>query len=76
MPWSMAPAQEETQRRVSEMLRNMIEHIRAEVGPIAQLARLVSTNKLPKSRSGKTLRSSIRAIVENAANEIKGEYST
>lgn len=54
-----------------DMLRSINEHIRAEVGPIAQLAGLVQSAKLPKTRSGKTLRRSIRAIVENAANGVK-----
>ncbi|PWN46517.1 acetyl-CoA synthetase-like protein [Violaceomyces palustris] len=50
-----------------EMLRRINEHIRTEMGPIAQLGGLVETTKLPKTRSGKTLRRTIRAIVENSA---------
>ncbi|CAO1618722.1 unnamed protein product [Parajaminaea phylloscopi] len=57
--------------QAAEMLKSINEHVRAEVGPIAQLAGLVITAKLPKTRSGKTLRRSIRAIVENVANNVK-----
>lgn len=51
----------------AEMLKSINEHLRTEVGPIAQLSGLVSTAKMPKTRSGKTLRRTIRALVENAA---------
>lgn len=55
------------------MLADINGHVRAEVGPIAQLSGIVVTEKLPKTKSGKTLRRSIRAMVENAANGVKGE---
>lgn len=52
---------------VAAMLKSINDHIRQEIGPIATLGGLVATNKLPKTRSGKTLRKTVRAIVENAA---------
>ncbi|PWN30727.1 acetyl-CoA synthetase-like protein [Jaminaea rosea] len=55
--------------QASEMLSSINQHIRADIGPIAQLSAIVLVAKLPKTRSGKTLRRSIRAIVENAARK-------
>lgn len=49
-----------------EMLKSINSHIRTEIGPIAQLSGLVITAKLPKTRSGKTLRKTVRVIVEKA----------
>ena len=50
------------------MLKDINDHVRKEMGPIAQLGGLVIASKLPKTRSGKTLRRSVRAIVENVAD--------
>lgn len=49
------------------MLKSINEHVRKEMGPIAQLSGLIEATKLPKTRSGKTLRRSLRQAVENAA---------
>lgn len=49
------------------MLKRINEHVRNEMGPIAQLSGLIEAQKLPKTRSGKTLRRSLRQAVENAA---------
>ncbi|TKY90591.1 hypothetical protein EX895_000589 [Sporisorium graminicola] len=50
-----------------QMLKSINEHVRKEMGPIAQLSGLIEAQKLPKTRSGKTLRRSLRQAVENAA---------
>jgi len=50
-----------------EILAAINKHVREELGPIAQLSGLVLVSKLPKTRSGKTLRRSVRAMVENSA---------
>lgn len=55
-------------KRALAMLDSINQHVRKEVGPIAQLSGLVLTYKLPKTRSGKTLRKTVRAIVEQAAS--------
>lgn len=49
-----------------KILQSINQHVRKEVGPIAQLSGLVITEKLPKTRSGKTLRKTVRVIVEQA----------
>lgn len=56
-----------TPDQASQMLTSINQSIRKEIGGIAQLDAIVIAAKLPKTRSGKTLRRSIRAMVENAA---------
>ncbi len=55
------------------MLKSINDHVRKEMGPIAQLSGLIEAQKLPKTRSGKTLRRSLRQAVENAAAGKRGE---
>ncbi len=54
-------------KSAKQMLKNINDHVRKEMGPIAQLSGLIEAQKLPKTRSGKTLRRSLRQAVENAA---------
>lgn len=56
------------------MLKSINDHVRKEMGPIAQLSGLIEAQKLPKTRSGKTLRRSLRQAVENAAAGKRSEY--
>lgn len=53
--------------KAKEILNSINSHVRAELGPIAQLSAVVIVQKLPKTRSGKTLRRSVRAMAENSA---------
>lgn len=65
-----AGAEEATSSEATgKMLQSINMHIRREVGPIAQLSGLVVTAKLPKTRSGKTLRKTVRVIVEQAQSQ-------
>ncbi|CCF54093.1 related to acetyl coenzyme A synthetase / conserved uncharacterized protein (N-terminal fragment) [Ustilago hordei] len=57
---------------VKGMLKSINDHVRKEMGPIAQLSGLIEAQKLPKTRSGKTLRRSLRQAVENAASGKRG----
>lgn len=52
--------------RSSLLLKEINEFVRKEIGPIAALGRVVPVDKVPRTRSGKTLRRVLRAIVENA----------
>ncbi|CAO1629154.1 unnamed protein product [Sympodiomycopsis kandeliae] len=57
----------------SELLKTINDHIRKEIGPIAQLTGLVLVQKLPKTRSGKTLRRTVRAMVDDLIEGRKGD---
>ena len=66
-PFALVVARQGAPQETAEMLKSINQHVRTEVGAIAQLSALVLTAKLPKTRSGKTLRKTVRAIVENAS---------
>jgi propionyl-CoA synthetase len=66
-PFALVVARQGAPKDTGAMLQSINKHVREEVGPIAQLSGIVRTDKLPKTRSGKTLRKTVRAIVENAS---------
>lgn len=47
-----------------EIVRELVQMIRAQVGPVASFKRAVVVPRLPKTRSGKILRSTIRKIAD------------
>ncbi|PWN42579.1 acetyl-CoA synthetase-like protein [Ceraceosorus guamensis] len=74
VPFALVVARSDRKEQdVEAILKNVNEHLRAEVGPIAQLGALVLTSALPKTRSGKTLRKVVRVVTEQAA---EGKSST
>jgi acetyl-CoA synthetase len=58
-----------------EMKKDLVNHIRKEIGPIASPDKLHFTDALPKTRSGKIMRRILRKIAEGAINEL-GDTST
>ena len=63
-PPSASPSEE-------RLLKEVNDHVRTEIGPIAALRGVVVVDKVPRTRSGKTLRRVVRAVVENA---VWGEF--
>ncbi|KAG0643744.1 hypothetical protein HOY80DRAFT_1133649 [Tuber brumale] len=64
-PCSSSPPSEEG------LLEEVNGCVRTEIGPIAVLRGVVVVDKVPRTRSGKTLRRVVRAVVENA---VRGEF--
>ena len=58
-----------------DMKKDLINHIRKEIGPIASPDKLHFADALPKTRSGKIMRRILRKIAEGAINEL-GDTST
>ncbi|MFH1122819.1 MAG: acetyl-coenzyme A synthetase, partial [Pseudomonadota bacterium] len=58
-----------------EMKKELINHVRKEIGPIASPDKLHFTDGLPKTRSGKIMRRILRKIAEGAVKEL-GDTST
>jgi len=58
-----------------ELRKELIKHVRSEIGPIATPDKLQFTPALPKTRSGKIMRRILRKIAENAIDQI-GDTST
>jgi acetyl-CoA synthetase len=58
-----------------DMKKELVAHIRKEIGPIASPDKLHFTDALPKTRSGKIMRRILRKIAEGAITEL-GDTST
>ncbi|MGE5840889.1 MAG: acetate--CoA ligase, partial [Deltaproteobacteria bacterium] len=58
-----------------DMKKDLVNHIRKEIGPIASPDKLHFADALPKTRSGKIMRRILRKIAEGAINEL-GDTST
>ena len=58
-----------------ELLKELVAHVRKEIGPIASPDFLQWAPGLPKTRSGKIMRRILRKIAENAPDQL-GDTST
>jgi acetyl-CoA synthetase len=58
-----------------ELRKELVKHVRAEIGPIAAPDKLQFAPALPKTRSGKIMRRILRKIAENATDQI-GDTTT
>ncbi|TDK22979.1 acetate--CoA ligase [Luteimonas aestuarii] len=58
-----------------ELLKELVQHVRKEIGPIASPDFLQWAPGLPKTRSGKIMRRILRKIAENAPDQL-GDTST
>lgn len=54
-------------QNLSEIEAQCVERIRDQIGPIAALRTILTVNKLPKTRSGKILRSTMQKIADHEA---------
>jgi len=60
------------EREQEQVLQEIRQKVRDEVGPIATLKELVSVAVLPKTRSGKVLRKNIRGLVDGFEIPVPG----
>jgi acetyl-CoA synthetase len=58
-----------------ELKKELVTHVRKEIGPIASPDKLHFADALPKTRSGKIMRRILRKIAEGAVDEL-GDTST
>ncbi|HEJ82963.1 MAG TPA: acetate--CoA ligase [Desulfobacteraceae bacterium] len=58
-----------------DLRKELVQHVRKEIGPIASPDKLHFTDALPKTRSGKIMRRILRKIAEGAIDEL-GDTST
>ncbi len=58
-----------------ELKKELIKHVRSEIGPIAAPERIQFAPALPKTRSGKIMRRILRKIAENATDNL-GDITT
>jgi acetyl-CoA synthetase len=58
-----------------ELKKELVAHVRKEIGPIAAPDKIQFAPGLPKTRSGKIMRRILRKIAENQSEQI-GDVST
>jgi acetyl-CoA synthetase len=58
-----------------ELKKELIKHVRKEIGPIAQPDKIQFADALPKTRSGKIMRRILRKIAENETDKL-GDVTT
>jgi len=58
-----------------ELKKELVKHVRKEIGPIASPDKLHFTDALPKTRSGKIMRRILRKIAEGQIDQL-GDTST
>ncbi len=58
-----------------ELKKDLVNHVRKEIGPIAAPDKIQFAPALPKTRSGKIMRRILRKIAENQVDQI-GDTST
>jgi len=58
-----------------ELRKELVKHVRKEIGPIAAPDKVQFASALPKTRSGKIMRRILRKIAKNAADQI-GDTTT
>jgi acetyl-CoA synthetase len=58
-----------------ELKKELVKHVRKEIGPIAQPDKIQFADALPKTRSGKIMRRILRKIAENETDKL-GDTST
>jgi len=58
-----------------ELKKELVQHVRKEIGPIASPDKLHFTDALPKTRSGKIMRRILRKIAEGQVDQL-GDIST
>jgi acetyl-CoA synthetase len=61
--------------KTDDLIKELILHVRKEIGPIAQPEVIQFADSLPKTRSGKIMRRILRKIAEGATGEL-GDTST
>lgn len=54
-------------RPAIDLARELVERVRAQVGPVANFKQVVVVARLPKTRSGKVLRKTMRLIADGDA---------
>ncbi|HVN43809.1 MAG TPA: propionyl-CoA synthetase [Steroidobacteraceae bacterium] len=57
-------------RPQAEVLRELIERVRGEIGAVAAFRHVAIVPRLPKTRSGKVLRATMRAIADSQAYNV------
>jgi propionyl-CoA synthetase len=64
LPLGMVVLKEGVEREVQEILGELIDLVRAKIGPVAAFKKVTVVERLPKTRSGKILRGTMKRIAD------------
>lgn len=64
LPVGMVVLKDGVHREVAELLQELIDLVRAKIGPVAAFKRVTVVARLPKTRSGKVLRGTMKRIAD------------
>jgi propionyl-CoA synthetase len=70
VPFGLVVLKAGVDRDEDEIERELVQSVRAQVGAVASMKRVSVVDRLPKTRSGKILRSTMRAIADGRDYEI------
>ena len=65
VPFGFVVLKTGTLRAGAEILAEIVQRVRSEIGPVAAFKQAVIVGRLPKTRSGKILRATMQKIVQN-----------
>ncbi|WP_052666027.1 propionyl-CoA synthetase [Nitriliruptor alkaliphilus] len=66
VPLGLVVVRTEAEVDVDQLRSELVAKVREEVGPVAALKEIVVVQRLPRTRSGKILRSTMRALVDGS----------
>ncbi|MBC8233084.1 acetate--CoA ligase [bacterium] len=66
---------QESVEKTADLMNELMEHVRQEIGPIARPEAIQFADALPKTRSGKIMRRILRKIAEGVTDDL-GDTST
>jgi propionyl-CoA synthetase len=67
IPLGLVVTKAGVERGESELVRELVERVRDSIGPVASFKTAVVVNRLPKTRSGKILRGTMKKIADGTA---------
>jgi propionyl-CoA synthetase len=70
MPLGFVVLKAGVQRPEADIIQEVLQMVRDQIGPVASFKKAAVVQRLPKTRSGKVLRSTIKKIADHEAYEI------
>jgi propionyl-CoA synthetase len=70
LPVGMVVLKAGVERDVAEILEELVALVRAKIGPVAAFKKVTVVERLPKTRSGKILRGTMKSIADGQAYKI------
>jgi propionyl-CoA synthetase len=70
VPLGLVVLKSGVRREADTIIRELVERVRAQIGPVAAFRQAAVVARLPKTRSGKVLRATMRAIADGQPHTV------